>query len=713
MVLLSAFLLGIFIMQKEIDFRDAYMSKMIDGSRVTIWGELIKLETTDYGKRGILSDCYIDFGEGVVPCNDILVYMSSDLYQMGQIHKINGKVNMFSRARNEGNFDSFVYYQSLKIDFAVEAESSVLLGNEQGVGEEFLLSLREKMAKVYKNNLSEKASGFYQAMVLGNKIDLDETLKQLFLVGGLSHILAISGLHVFIIGRGVYALLRRMGISFASAGILGACLLVSYSTMVGGGVSTIRAVGMMLLYFLAQWMGRSYDMLNALGAMVLFLLAENPFLIENSGFWFSVTALLGVGAVSRLFVDEKESKTKLSFSGFGVSIAITLATLPITALSYYEIPLYSPLVNFLVLPLLTPVFCLAVICGVIGATFPEMELVTLLLQPCEWLLGFYETVCIFVEHLPGAKLICGCPSGWQVMVYYIALFGGTYAVNRMKIRKDKGKRHLRIAILILCMGCLFFPKTKPFEITFLDVGQGDGIYICDGEGTSLFIDGGSSNVNEVGENRILPFLKSKAVRSIDYWFVSHADTDHVSGLYGALESGYEIKYLVLHELCRQDDKYDNLRFAAREAGTKVCYMQTGDQIVSKRIKMQCIGPLIENGVGIGKDKNENSMILLVEEKEKRFTALFAGDISTEIESVLCKEELLFDVDLFKANHHGSNYSNSAKLLETICPEYIVVSCSKKNLYGHPGERAVERMEDCGAEIFYTMENGQITFPLIQ
>ena len=191
------------------------------------------------------------------------------------------------------------------------------------------------------------------------------------------------------------------------------------------------------------------------------------------------------------------------------------------------------------------------------------------------------------------------------------------------------------------------------------------------------------------------------------------DTDHTSGLYEVLESGYEIKYLVLHELCRQDEKYDNLRFAAREAGTKVCYMQNGDQIISEKMEIRCIGPLIENGAGIGKDKNENSMILLLEEKESGFQGLFAGDISAEIESILCKEEILFDVDLFKANHHGSNYSNSSKLLERICPEYIVVSCSKKNLYGHPGEKAVERMEESGAKIFYTMENGQIAFPLIQ
>ena len=116
-ILLSAFLIGVFHMQREINFRDAYMSKIEDGSRITVWGKLIKLEAMEYGKRGILSNCYIDFGEGVMACNDIMVYTSNDQYELGQIHKVKGKVNMFSRARNEGNFDSLVYYQSLKIDF--------------------------------------------------------------------------------------------------------------------------------------------------------------------------------------------------------------------------------------------------------------------------------------------------------------------------------------------------------------------------------------------------------------------------------------------------------------------------------------------------------------------------------------------------------------------------------------------------------------------
>ena len=701
-LLLSAFLLGVFHMQREIDFRTAYMSKIIDGSRITVWGELIKLETTEYGNRGILSDCYIDFGEGVLPCNDIMVYTSKSHFHRGEIHKITGKVNQFLSARNEGNFDARMYYQSLKIDFMVEEESSVLLARAKGTIKEALFLLQDKISLAYKSGMSEKAAGFYEAMVLGNKIDLDGHLKELFLLGGISHILAISGLHVSILGRGLYRLMRNRGIGFGVAGISSAVLLVLYCVMVGSSTSTVRAVGMMVIFFLAQWIGRSYDMLNALGGMVCFLLWENPFLIENSGFWFSVTALLGVGVVGK---------------EIWMSLAVTLATLPVTAMAYYEIPLYSPLVNFIALPLLMPVFCFAVIGGLLGAVFPSFGFWKILFFPCQWLLSFYEWICALVSNLPWSSMICGKPDWQQVILYYAFLLGGIYLLRANAKQKIVKRWILATGIVLVCGLCIFYPKEKPFEITFLDVGQGDGIYISAGDGVNCFIDGGSLSVKTVGENRILPFLKAKGIRSVDYWFVSHCDTDHISGLSEIIEKGYKIEHIVLHELCSSEKKGAELIELAEKNGVEVLYMEAGYKVCSRNMEMICLGPIQDDGVAIGKDSNENSLVLQMiwnePGKEKTYKALFAGDISIGIEEALCQKGVLEDVDLFKANHHGSNYSNSSDLLELIQPEYVVVSCGENNLYGHPGIKAIERMRACGAEIFCTMDGGQITFPLIQ
>lgn len=724
MVLLSAFLLGVLHMQAETEFRDAYMSKLVDGSRITVWGELIKMEPTEYGNRGTLSDCYINFGEGVIPCNDIMVYTSNDQYQIGQIHKIIGKVNMFSKARNEGNFDSYAYYQSLKIDFAIDEEESNLLQENGNPLRMALNSLRQGIGSVYNSCLKEKAAGFYRAMVLGDKAELDKALKDLFLIGGISHILAISGLHVSVLGRGVYRVFRNTGAGFAFAGVSGGVLLILYCIMVGGSTSTVRAVGMLLLFFLSQSLGRSYDMLNALGGMGLFLLWENPFLIENSGFWFSITALVGVGVVgdemSQWSTGKKEGKKRHIFAGSGLwmSLGITLSTLPVTALSYYEVSVYSALVNFVILPLLTPVFCLAVVCGGLGVLGMSYDVLAYLLLPCQWLLTFYEWVCELVSKFPYATVTCGKPKLWQVVVYYLVLLSGIYLMRLFRKNKEFMKRKIVFAsIMVSCMLCIFFPKAKPFEISFLDVGQGDGIYISAGDGTTYFIDGGSSSVDGVGEYRILPFLKAKGVSKIDYWFVSHCDLDHVSGLYEMIENGYKIEHIVLHELCSIDKNQEELICLASNAGIKVIHMEVGHRICSSDMEITCIGPTGEMIQTDEVDRNENSLVLQVEWRpkilDKKFTALFAGDISVDVENELCKSSVLERVDLLKANHHGSNYSNGENWLATTCPRFIVISCSENNRYGHPGPKAIERMEAIGAEIFCTMENGQITFPLIQ
>ncbi len=723
LLLLSVFLLGLGRMEKEENFRNAYMSKLETESQVTVWGEISKIEAKEYGVRLILSDTYIRLKEETIPCNNIVVYSSSTHFSVGEIHKITGQLNRFQNVRNEGNFDSEVYNHSIKQDFSIwaEEEDFVYLGFRENLLRDFLLVLKEKLSKVYDTHLETKAAGFYVGMILGNKEGLEEETKDLFTLGGISHILAISGLHVSIIGRGFYNFLRKFRLGFLGAGLWAALLLLAYCNMVGNGMSAVRAVGMMLIMFLGQVLGRSYDMLNALGGMILVLLWDNPFLLEYSGFWLSVTALIGVGVVGKVL---------------WMPLATALATLPILSFSYYEIPLYSPLVNFIVLPVLTPIFCLALIGGLVGLFFPELA--NFILIPCQWLLYFYEGVCTVAKSLPGASIITGKPSMAMMVIYYVVLGVGCFvlgvlkkkgkaetsvkgenqagAVNRNRIarifvkedrvRTAKGIHVHRMNVvcsICLCMGCLFlmaYPKQQPFEVSFLDVGQGDGIYFSDGKGVTCFIDGGSTSEEMVGEYRILPFLKSRGIREIDYWFISHADADHISGLIEVLEDGYAIEYLVVSAFAPKDNPLENLLSLAESQGTEIVYMKAGERIVSKEMEITCLYPWTEVT-----DKNDGSLVLEVETSGLKM--LFAGDISSEVEKLLLEKRNLSPVDIYKVSHHGSKYSNSIEFLECLQPKLAVVSCGKKNLYGHPALECIERLKAVGCEVRYTMEEGQV------
>lgn len=703
LLLLFAFILGCMRMNSVIEFRESYMSKMEDGAVVTVWGEVSKVEDTDYGGgRLMLTDCYIRISSEVVPCNDVMVYTSSNRFSVGEIHKITGEFHNFSQARNEGAFDSFTYYRSQKIDYCVYMDTGQLLESDGNVFASWLLAIREEIRAVYDIHTSARTAGFLASMVLGDRSGLEGDLKELFTNGGIAHILAISGLHISIIGRGLYGFLRRRSWSFCLAGVVAGVVLLLYGNMVGNGMSAIRAIGMMLLFFSGQALGRGYDMLNALGAMVLYLLWENPYLMEYSGFWFSVLALVGIG-----YVGEALSGLKKGGSGFLSSIGITLTTLPVVACCYYEIPVYSPLVNMLLLPLLTPIFLLALVGGLVGLLLPGPA--SILLLPCEWGLGFYEWVCGLVEQLPFSLLLCGAPKPGIVAGYYVLLFGGVAIMKRCT-----HPRRTASIVSALCVTLLIWPTPQIPRICFLDVGQGDGIYIATGDGTHYFIDGGSTDEKNLGKYCLLPFLKSNGISGIDYWFVSHADKDHISGLVEVMEQGYEVKNLVISSEAPMDENMAALLEAALRNKTTVQYMKAGDCIQTSHTKIRCVYPfpqMDEDYPKLQEDRNNMSMVLEYEAENMgsdTFYALFGGDISTEVEQLLLEKKSLHDITLYKAAHHGSRYSNGEMLLQQILPEYAVVSCGADNRYGHPSKDAVARMKQVGAVLYYTMDGGQIT-----
>lgn len=313
-MLVLLFLIGNMHMKKQIEFREFYLSNLSEGQTITILGKISKIEPSSFGYQIYVSDCYLFQNVTYLPCNQVLVYASKPQVHVGEIHKITGKLQMFSTSRNEGNFDSALYYQSLKIDFAMQMKQNHLVATQTNKITQMALQLKQKLANVYDNCLNDKNSGIVKGMVLGDKSTLDDKIKDLYTKAGISHMLAISGLHVSVIGRGLYHCLRKIGCGFSLSGIFAGSVLLFYGRMTGNSVSTRRAIGMLLIYMIGQVFGKSYDMLNGLGAICLFLLWENPFLIHYSGFWFFVTALFGVGFVGDVFtkriLEEKEENQK-------------------------------------------------------------------------------------------------------------------------------------------------------------------------------------------------------------------------------------------------------------------------------------------------------------------------------------------------------------------------------------------------------------------
>lgn len=254
-------------------------------------------------------------------------------------------------------------------------------------------------------------------------------------------------------------------------------------------------------------------------------------------------------------------------------------------------------------------------------------------------------------------------------------------------------------------------KKGELQITMLDVGQGDGIYMKTPQGRHFLIDGGSSDILNVGTYRIEPYLESQGVAELDYVFVSHGDSDHTSGIEEMLinqEFGIRINTIVLPNEDVIDEELYALAELASENKTKVVVMEAGDIIIEeissdKQMKLTCIAPTdaFEGEIG-----NASSMVLDLQYGE--FDMLFTGDLEKEGEEIVTESGNLRDYDVLKVGHHGSKYATSKAFLEQVKPEIALISAGKDNSYGHPAVETLERLENVGCKVYSTQQCGAIT-----
>ena len=655
--------------------------------------KLLKNEQYSY----YLDECYISIGQKKMPCNQILIYQTTDDYSIGQTLIVTGTIQLWKPASNDGNFDAKSYYEAQKISFWLkDATVQKAYGNKNRY-REGLFKFRQKLRDIYETYLEEADAGVISTMTLGDKSLLSPDTKSLYQKAGISHILAISGLHISVIGMGLYSLLRKMKLSFFMSGVLSGFIIVSYGVMCGFGTSSKRAVLMFAVMLIAKWIGRSYDSLSALALSSIMLLWDNPYLLWYAGFLLSFAAVLGVVAVGQTLLQIKKAEFSV-MENFIVSFSIQLITLPITAYYFFEVPVWSMLINFFVLPLLALLLFLALFGGIFGIIVPAIAPVCFFI--CHLILLFYKKVCLLGIKLPGAVWVTGKPPVWKIIVFYLCI---AIILVFMKKRK-KRKGFVTIGIILLCF--VLYHPIRGFEMDVLDVGQGDGIFLHTENGTAIFFDGGSTDVSKVGQYRILPFLKSKGVSEIDYWVVTHTDADHISGLQEVLENRYPVKYLVFSKYVVPDDAYENLRELSKENGTEILNINAGDTLTDGDRKLKCIFP---DKNYKSSDKNALSLVMLYEDSQ--FSGIFTGDISSEEEAYIVKNNFAGPVAFYKSAHHGSKYSNSEEFLNLLSPEISTVSCGADNKYGHPGDEAVCNMEKSGSMVYYTMESGRIRLSL--
>ena len=734
---LQAVLVGGFRMAKDLKPSPLELTAE-EGRIISLAGTVSRREEKPKYQVYYLTDNQVRMEDQIIKESKILVYIKREESQVTQNKAkeedqhnqgiavgnriyLTGEVRFFQEASNPGNFDQKFYYQKQGIHASVWAKSAEIVNPEVRRIREGLTVFRCRWKELLISCLGEYYGNSMAAILLGDKSELDGELKELYQKSGIGHILAISGLHMSFIGTGFYKLMRRSGFSFWTAGIAGILFLLLYTLMIGCGVSSLRALVMFLVRIGADMSGRTYDMPTSLSVAAAVIVLWQPLYLMDAGFLLSFGAILGMVLVYPV-LEESHAVP----GPFCAGLSIHLMLLPVMLYYYFEFPLYSLLLNVLVIPLMSIV---------LGAGIAGSAAAVLwqwggggILQVCKGILWVYEKTCSLSMELPFARIVTGQPGKIWMAVYYILLFGGCFLGMKYGGHdpEKNGSRKLRqaprptkrcktgmvrLAMVFLtvsfCMICYgSHGKQGELRVTMLDVGQGDGLYIRSASGRHYLVDGGSTDISKVGKYRIEPFLKSQGVSALDYVFISHGDADHTNGVQELLENqllGIRIKTLVLPDEHVLDEALLELAGKAAGYGTKVVTIREGDQLTEHGMRLICAAPAADYG---GETGNASSMVLAL--KYGEFDMLFTGDVEGPGEKALAESELLEVCDVLKVAHHGSKNSSTDAFLNRAEPKFGLISAGRDNRYGHPHQETLERLEHMGCRVYSTQTYGAVT-----
>ena len=561
--------------------------------------------------------------------------------------------------------------------------------------------LRERIRILYDRN----SASFLLAVLTGERRELREDIwfYSMLRTSGVSHTVAVSGMHLSFLVMFLYTLLGRGKLSAA------VCIPVTlaFMAMTGFTASVVRAGVMQLAVCGAKLLRREYDSLSALGLALLLLLLINPYSVRNMGLILSFASTLGI----LLFYGEirtvlpappkkwgKHSLPARLWHGIRASLAVTLSasvfTVPLNALFFRQISLLAPLTNLLVLPAVSLCFSLGLI-GVL-VSFVYLPAGMVFRMPLSWLVAYIRLVTGWIGGFPLSALYirslylpCWIGLTWFCMALYRLLPGLEHRFRSFLITAAVG--------LVVFLGLSYGePALEDMRFGALDVGQGQCLVLSAPSGVTV-IDCGGSLVTNAGD-LAAEYLLSMGRFRVETLVLTHFHEDHVNGVEELLRR-MKVERLYCPRPAEDDWAALSLLDFARERGAGISYVE--DDILwlgEQDLTLALVPPLNQ--------EKENESGLCIAALGDGFSFLCTGDAGRGTEKRLLERLRLEHVGLLVAGHHGSAGSVSQELLEALQPKAVVVSVGR-NSYGLPAENTLQRIRDCGAAVYRTDEYGDL------
>jgi competence protein ComEC len=552
------------------------------------------------------------------------------------------------------------------------------------------------------------------------------------------HILAISGLHMAIIGAllyaGIFWLLSRsetLLLHFTLkkwAAFFSLPILLGYGLLAGMNTPVFRALIMSFVVIVAICTNRQKSPGALLAFAAMLILTIDPLQLFTVSFQLSFSAIAGIlfllPVLQRLLCSSPESASSPSIggkiltwlaAGLLVSLVANLATAPVALYSFNRFSLVGPLANLIIEPLI----CLwSLVAGFLSIPFifTAPAIASFILQVGALGLEAAMHAAAYFSSLPFSTIWLPAPSPWLVLSYYLILI--VFAACGWKKRWWS---LLSVFMLSLCILHFVYPpiqyrgkNTAPLRISYLDVGQGSATFLEYPSGFRVLIDGGGSSfaTTTVGERVIAPFLWAKGIRQIDAIIITHPDADHYNGL-GFIVKHFSPKTLWIRDRDGHDSQFKRLIQLAENHRVSIRIPERGALLTEGSEFLGCVANISSWGNETNSTeshpeariKGNNGLVLKA--CALRFCALFPGDIGRSSEHTLVDQGFDLNADVLLAPHHGSITSNSSRFLAAVSPHYLLVSAGRSTKGYFPHQGLAKECETQQITLFTTSGQGTL------